>query len=149
MHIFKNLFFGKRFFVFLASVAVLFVFGYFYASVYAATRLIFIIFFLACLFDMLILFQHKKGISASRKLAEKLSNGDYNPIKINVANNYNFLVNTTIIDEIPFIFQKRDFKLKCILQPGEQKELIYTLRPTKEVAIGLGQLTSLYHQRLV
>ena len=140
MHIFKNLFFGKRFFVFLASIAVLFVFGYFYASVYAATRLIFIIFFLACLFDMLILFQHKKGISASRKLAEKLSNGDYNPIKINFANNYNFLVNTTIIDEIPFIFQKRDFKLKCILQPGEQKELIYTLRPTKRGSYRFGAI---------
>ena len=68
--------------------------------------------------DGLIIFINKEGINAQRILPEKLSNGDENSVKVDIRNNYNFNINTKIIDEIPFQFQKRDFLIKKNIESG-------------------------------
>jgi uncharacterized protein (DUF58 family) len=56
----------------------------------------------------IILLWHKKAITAERRLSSRFSNGDDNPVTINVESTYPFSVRIDVIDELPFQFQKRD-----------------------------------------
>ena len=42
-------------------------------------------------------------------LPERLSNGDENRVSLNLVNNYPFVAHLSLIEELPFQFQKRDF----------------------------------------
>ena len=79
-------------------------------------------------------------INAQRILPDKFSNGDFNPIKINLTSSYPAIVFTKIIDEIPIQFQKRDFELNLKLSPGKNKEYIYSLRPVQRGNYSFGNL---------
>lgn len=90
--------------------------------------------------DGLILFINKEGINAQRILPEKLSNGDENSVKVDIRNNYNFNINTKIIDEIPFQFQKRDFLIKKDIESGNNTYLEYILEPKERGEYSFGNL---------
>lgn len=96
--------------------------------------------FLAAMVDYLFVFNQKNGILAQRILPEKLSNGDENPVKIDVKNNYGFRINTKIIDEIPFQFQKRDFLIEKQIEPGKNKFFQYILEPKERGEYHFGNL---------
>lgn len=81
--------------------------------------------------DYLLLFLSKGNIVAVRTMADRLSNGDENTIRIDLENNFPFTIHAEIIDEIPHQFQKRDVLFQLILLPGEKKYLNYQLRPVK------------------
>ena len=89
--------------------------------------------------DILLLYL-SKGIEASRKTPEKLSNGDLNPIQITIKNGYTFPISIKIIDEIPFQFQVRDFKIVKTIPASAKKELGYDLRPTERGEYYFGNL---------
>lgn len=89
--------------------------------------------------DILLLYV-SKGIEASRKTPEKLSNGDLNPIQVTIKNQYTFPVSVKIIDEIPFQFQIRDFKIIKTIPASTQKEIGYDLRPTERGEYSFGNL---------
>ncbi len=92
------------------------------------------------LIDIFILFFAKKGIEATRIMADKLSNGDENPINISIKNYYTFPVVTKIIDEIPFQFQVRNFNIKRKIKATSQDEISYYLRPTERGEYFFGSL---------
>ena len=94
-------------------------------------KIFFYIFVLFALADLLLLFASKGTVQGERKLPDKLSNGDKNPIGIKVLNSYLFKVGIKIIDELPFQFQKRDFGLEDHLKPGGTTTYSYSLRPTE------------------
>lgn len=89
--------------------------------------------------DILLLYL-SKGIEASRKTPEKLSNGDLNPIQIRIKNGYTFPISVKIIDEIPFQFQIRDFKIVKTIPASTEKEMGYDLRPTERGEYSFGNL---------
>ena len=82
----------------------------------------------------------RRGITATRECSTRFSNGDDNPVKLQVENNYPFAVNLKIIDEIPHIFQRRDVNFTLRLQAGGNGEVDYTLRPTKRGVYGFGYI---------
>ncbi len=90
--------------------------------------------------DFLLLFNQKDGILAQRILPEKLSNGDENPIKVDIKNNYSFKISTKIIDEIPFQFQKRDFLIRKEIASGRNTYFQYTLEPKERGEYNFGSL---------
>lgn len=90
--------------------------------------------------DVFILFSDKHGIDAERKLPEKFSNGDENPIHISIKNNYRLPVKVEIIDEIPFQFQKRDFLIRRKIGPCATIQFKYHLRPTQRGTYKYGKL---------
>ncbi len=90
--------------------------------------------------DILLLYLTRTGLEAERITPEKLSNGDLNPIKINLKNHYTFPVSVKIIDEIPFQFQVRDFKIVKTIKAATQKEIGYDLRPTERGEYHFGSL---------
>jgi uncharacterized protein (DUF58 family) len=125
----KSLFFGKRFYLSLASLIVLFVFAYFSQVLFVIARIATLVFFLLVVIDYIVLYKSINGINVSRIVPERLSNGDDNKIQIVLVNNYSFRAATRVIDELPVQFQRRDFMLHDIIPSGEQHILTYTLKP--------------------
>lgn len=89
------------------------------------------LFVLAVVVDIILLYSQKNGISASRLLPDKLSNGDKNPVSIKLKSSYSFKIATEIIDELPDQFQMRDFEIKKQLEPNATHTFLYTVRPTE------------------
>ena len=82
----------------------------------------------------------RRGITASRHCSSRFSNGDENPVSLQVENNYPFAVRLNIIDEIPHIFQRRDVNFSLRLKAREKGTVDYTLRPTKRGVYGFGHI---------
>ena len=101
--------------------------------------MLFSIFIALTFVDSILLFK-QKGIDAKRLLPEKLSNGDDNPIGITLENAYNFKVHLKLIDELPFQYQKRDFKIETDLGKLKNKKITYTLRPLQRGEYHFGNL---------
>ncbi len=70
-------------------------------------------------------------VTASRQCPERLSNGDENPIGLTVHSDYRVALHAEVYDEMPFAFQKRDFKIDTTLLPGQTVELGYSIRPVE------------------
>jgi uncharacterized protein (DUF58 family) len=90
--------------------------------------------------DILIVFFAKTGIEASRITPEKLSNGDENPIRLEIKNYFTFPVWIKIIDEIPFQFQVRNFEINKKIKASSEDILSYNLRPTQRGEYHFGNL---------
>ncbi len=138
--ILKNLYLQNRFFIGLIGLVVAFILSYIYPDGFGAVKILFYLFVLALLADVLLVFGSKGTLSARRKVPEKLSNGDDNEIKIQLVNSYLFPVALKIIDELPIQFQKRDFLINTRLSRGENKSFTYTVRPTERGVYSFGDL---------
>ncbi len=92
------------------------------------------------LFDIIALYNTKKGIDASRILPEKFSNSDFNAVPVRIKNNYRFTTNVEIIDEIPIQFQKRDFLKTGNISTKSVLDFEYSLRPVKRGEYIFGNL---------
>ncbi|MHA7057750.1 DUF58 domain-containing protein [Aquimarina sp. M1] len=140
MKFYKSLYLSPRVFYILAILSVLFLGSYWFHALYPLAWLLVWGLLIAFLFDIVILFNTKRGIEASRLLPEKFSNSDYNSIPVRVKNNYAFTTYTEIIDEIPVQFQKRDFLKSGVIYPKSTLDFEYSLRPVKRGEYIFGHL---------
>ena len=133
------MFLTRRFYLVITFIVLLFLAGYkfdwFYVAAIAATALL----IMAVLVEAIMLY-HKRGVEASRLCAERFSNGDENKVEIRVESQFKFPLSLKVIDEIPFVFQRRDVNFKLSLKPLEGKTIIYHLRPTKRGVYGFGKI---------
>ena len=83
---------------------------------------------------------NSKPIGAFRTMAERFSNGDENPVKIRVESNYGFRTDVEVIDEIPFVFQRRDVCFKARIGRMGDTTIIYKLTPTERGVYGFGHV---------
>lgn len=136
----KNLFINNRFFFTLIGVGILYVFAFFFPFLMIVGHVVLLLVFLAAMVDYLLLFREKDGVLAQRILPEKLSNGDENPVKVDIKNNYSFKINTKVIDEIPFQFQKRDFLIEKQIESSKNTLFQYILEPKERGEYSFGAL---------
>ncbi|WP_461629924.1 DUF58 domain-containing protein [Labilibaculum euxinus] len=130
MKFIKSIYLKPNFYWILVIVAVISILGHFIPFLFPVARLLLLLFLVCLALEIFILYRNKKGITASRKCPEKLSNGDKNSISILVENNYSVSTQIDIIDELPVQFQKRDFLYSFQLKSGEEKQINYEVRPT-------------------
>ncbi len=137
---FLSLFFTERLYGLLTAVSALFIVGYFYSAVFLIARifLFFTVFFL--ILDIALLYVPGKKLEGRRSCPERLSNGDENIITVFIENRYPFGVSLSIIDELPFQFQKRDFGIRIRARRDEKKSLSYNLRPVERGEYNFGAL---------
>lgn len=136
----KKLYINNRFFFTLIGVGILYVFAFFFPFLMWVAHIALLLTFLTGMVDYLLIFNQKNGILAQRILPEKLSNGDENPVKIDIKNNYPFKIDIRVIDEIPFQFQKRDFFINKQIEPGRNTYFQYTLEPKERGEYHFGSL---------
>ena len=140
MKFIKSLYLNNFFFYVLLGIIGLFICAFIFPNLYNAVWLIVLGLATFLGLDILILYIARTGLEAERITPEKLSNGDLNTIRINLKNHYNFPVSVKIIDEIPFQFQVRDFKIVKSIKASTQKEISYELRPTERGEYHFGAL---------
>ncbi|WP_439152963.1 DUF58 domain-containing protein [Winogradskyella sp.] len=136
---FKHTYLTFRFFIAAMVFVALFIVAYVYPGLLGIVTILFFVATGLVLVDLVLLYK-QKGISATRLLPEKLSNGDDNPINLTLTNSYNFTTDLILIDELPFQYQKRDFEIDTQLKQHEEKKITYTLRPLERGEYYFGNL---------
>lgn len=127
----RPLFFGRRFYWGFAVLILLFVLSYNWAFLYNIAKYALLFFVAVVLLDYIILFAKGKGIQAERRMSDRFSNGDENPVNIWLKNRYGFPVFMKVIEELPVQFQRRDFLIRTSLGIGKETVLHYKLRPVE------------------
>ncbi len=140
MKIFKPFYIQPRFFYSGVFIITLFVFSYFVPVLFGIAQLSLLVMLVLFLIDVIIIFSGKNKITGQRILPDKFSNADNNQVDLHIENNYPFKADLTIIDEIPFQFQVRDFELKLKIYPGQKDGVAYHLKPTERGEYLFGSL---------
>jgi uncharacterized protein (DUF58 family) len=140
MRFLKEFYLTSRFLPIIVGIVLLFFFGYFVPFLFFTAKIILIAFVTIILIETLFLFVNKGNVFAERVLDDRFSNGDDNEIKIILTNNYTINIKTKIIDELPFIFQIRDFEINSLLDKSTTKIFSYNIRPVKRGEYQFGAL---------
>ncbi|RKN78064.1 DUF58 domain-containing protein [Ulvibacterium marinum] len=140
MHFLRSFYIHNTFFRYLALLSACFVLSYWLPWLYPVAWLLTWVLLGLFLFDAYLLYSHAKGLEAKRKLPQKLSNSDVNPLSIQFATHYPFKTYISIIDELPIQFQKRDFIHKTSIIKGEWKTFEYSVRPVDRGEYVFGSL---------
>ncbi|WP_336514486.1 DUF58 domain-containing protein [Pollutibacter soli] len=136
----KPLYFNGRFFLVMAFVAILYTCSFFFPWMTILPQLLLLTVVVLTLVDYIFLFRLREGVSASRIIPDRLSNGDENPISVHVENRYPFAIKAGIIDELPFQFQERKFFYEITVPGNRANKLNYSLRPVKRGEYSFGNL---------
>tara|TARA_B100000795_G_C22803813_1_gene443536 strand:- start:3345 stop:4691 length:1347 start_codon:yes stop_codon:yes gene_type:complete len=136
----SSLYITNWFFLLLAIGSGLFVLSFLVEQLFYIAQLYLVLFFSYTVIDILILFSPKQSAEASRTLKEQLNLGDVNPVYITIKNNHTVPVKVTVVDELPYQFQIRDFERSDRFEAGEEKTLYYSVRPVKRGQYKFGSL---------
>lgn len=133
------MFLTRRFYLLIVLTAILMALGIVWSPMLIVGQVALVAFIIGVAVDALNLYTRVK-LSARRECAERFSNGDDNPVILNVRNRCPQRLKLTIIDELPPEFQKRDFKLSAMLDGNRTIQLTYDLRPTRRGEYHFGHI---------
>lgn len=131
---------SRRFYIVAIAIILTIGLGYIYPPLFLIGQIALYLFAGATFYEILRLYTLKKPITAYRNCADRFSNGDENPVKIILQNNYPFTTHLQVIDEIPVIFQCRDINFQLKVEAGRQKTIRYSLRPTRRGECPFGKI---------
>ena len=123
------MFLTHRLYIVLAGIILLLGSGYIYAPLFYVGQVALLLLSLCVAWEAYSLYA-TGGITASRRCADRFSNGDENEVSIRVESSYRYPIRVEVIDEVPFVFQKRDICFRASLPAEGGKTIVYTLRPT-------------------
>lgn len=124
----KALYVHKNWYVILLGIIVLFFTAYIWAPLLYVCIGLFLVFIVLSLVDIALLYKQSNLISIERKIPSVFHLGDFNDVAIVMKNHTNIKLSIEVIDEIPEVFQMRNFEIKAQLQPLEQRTLTYAIK---------------------
>lgn len=128
---------AHRFYFFLIAIILTLLVGFAVPPLFFIGRILVLLMLIAVLVDIAMLWS-RRGIHAYRTLSPRFSNGDDNPVSIRLESNYPFAVRVEVIDEVPFVFQRRDVLFKAAIRKQSDVTITYHLRPTERGVYGFG-----------
>ncbi|WP_282036257.1 DUF58 domain-containing protein [Saccharicrinis aurantiacus] len=141
-----NIFLNQRFYTALFILIVLFVFGHFFSPLFVLSRVLLFALSILIIVDLFLIWQG--SFSASRTVAERFSNGDYNSIKYELKSAYRIRTRVVFIDELPVQFQKRSSLINKDFAPSESHSFDYSVRPVKRGVYHFGKLHVLVSSKI-
>lgn len=129
--IFNSLRVAKRFFIVCAIILLCISLSLAYWILFPIALSFIVILLALVIVDYYMLFSLKSGIESRRELPSILGLGDDFNVIIHLKNNNSFSLYADVYDELPTIFQERDFKMSLELLKFESRSLNYSVRPTK------------------
>ncbi|HEY5824671.1 MAG TPA: DUF58 domain-containing protein, partial [Cyclobacteriaceae bacterium] len=148
MKLFRSLYLNNRLFWATGSLAVLFILCFIVGDFIIVPKILFFLLLGAILTDLILLYRVQRGLNGERIVADRLSNGDENEIKIFLESFYTFPTTLRIFDELPHQFQRRDLEFNITLNAGETKIIDYFLRPVKRGEYSFGAVNVLVRSPL-
>ncbi len=91
-------------------------------------------------FDYILLYWRGGYIEAHRSMADILSVGDDNPITIELINGCLAPIQVSVIDNLPYQLQRRNFNIDARIEKGETKLLKYSIHPTTRGIYSFGNI---------
>lgn len=131
------LYLKRRFYLLMVATILTVAAGAAVPLLFAIGRLMLAMLLLATCVDVAMLWS-RRGIAAERLMSDRFSNGDENPVRIHLENTYPFAVSLQVVDEIPFVFQRRDVCFAARLGKQADGSVRYALTPTKRGVYGFG-----------
>lgn len=144
----KRLYLPNRFFWLFGALALFFVLSFALPFLYPVAQAVFVLALALVILDISLLFRKGVAIKCRRRLPKLFSLGDFNPVKIELTNQSGTKLFISLIDELPFQFQKRDFEENLTLLPDEAKLVEYQLRPVKRGLYTFGKVNIFMSTRL-
>jgi len=123
---FKSFYLNNIVYYIAGAAAMLYLSGYFVPKMILAGNLVLLCLAIAVLLDTLLLYS-RSGIQAQRTVTDRFSIGDPNKVELLVTSRYVFPVRLSVIDELPFQFQERDWMRKEKVRGS--KQIVYELTP--------------------
>lgn len=148
MKLLKSLYLTPRLFIIAGALVVLFTVSYIWPLLFPVVQALLFAAILALLVDIALLYRWKDGVFARREATDKLSNGDDNPVEVYVENFYGFPLHASVIDELPFQFQIRDFSTALTVPSGATRAFRYKLHPVERGEYYFGALNVYAHTPL-
>lgn len=134
----KDLFLTNRFFAAFGGVIALFLLAFPIPALFPIALAGFCLAMALWTVDLFLLFRRPVRVLGNRRLPRVFSLGDDNRITLELGNRSPLSLRLTVIDELPFQFQIRDFRKVLHLQPGERRSVVYHLRPLTRGAYAFG-----------
>lgn len=129
----------RRFYTLAIAITAAYAMSYLLAPLYAAGTALLCLLVLATLADMCLLCLNG-GITAERTMAHRFSNGDDNEVCLHLTSRYPWRTAVSVIDETPFVFQRRDILFKARIDAGASCRIAYRLRPTRRGVYQFGKI---------
>lgn len=144
----NGLYLNRRFFIGWLGAIFAFVAAYIYPALLPWVVWLVWVYGVFILIDAVLLFGFGKKIEARRYVADKFSNGEDNPVRVEVHNRYPFEIKARILDESPVEFQRRDSGVVIPMPAGIRREVEYSLRPVKRGEYRFGKIRVFVSSRL-
>ena len=122
------------------AAAVLFVVSFFIPAFFQVAIAVLVLTGISDLVDFILLYRNKNGIEAERIVNERLSNGDENKILVQLKNNYDFTIHCSVIDELPYQFQERNWERNISIEANSETDLEYLLTPRERGEFNFGNI---------
>lgn len=129
MKFIKRLYLNNRFFWGIALVVAVFAIAFVINWKFFVAQVLLALLLAFTLIDIFLLFRSSFRMDASRITARVYSLGDENNVKITIENPNNLHLSVTIIDELPYQFQLRDFRIHTQLAAFSSEVLKYPITP--------------------
>ncbi|RBL88451.1 DUF58 domain-containing protein [Chitinophaga flava] len=138
-NLYQQLFFTNRLYLGLGVNILLFIIAFFAPGLLNIAILAFGVLLALLLLDMILLVMRPVSILEAKRVASaRFSNGDENEVLITCINRYPFPVLVTVVDELPFQFQDRNFSLQAKIAAGAEHVFRYVVRPVERGAYKFG-----------
>ncbi len=132
----------RKVYVLLAAIVLLFITSFFMEVLFSIVQLLLMLLVSLVATDAVVLYARRHALTGKRFTAERFSNGDDNLVQLQIFNHYSFTVRVSIIDELPFQFQQRNWKRNATLAGGADCHLTYALRPLQRGEYAFGNINA-------
>ena len=136
----KSLFLSQRFFVIMASLIILFFLGFGFEFLFPVAQVFLMLFIVVFATDLWLMYKTRHPIKVKRKLPELLSLADKNTITLLLRNNYLFNIKVSIIDELPYQLQERDFEMEEEIEARKKIKITYEIFPDERGEYRFGKV---------
>ena len=136
----RHIYLTNRFFFVFGGIIGCFVISFPFGFLFPVAQTAFVLAFILILVDVYLLFNPSVKVKCRRRLPKLFSLGDPNVVKLELHNQSTQHLRLKIFDELPFQFQKRDFKISLSLKPDEEKIIRYELTPVERGEYTFGKV---------
>jgi uncharacterized protein (DUF58 family) len=133
-----QLYLSSRFFLACGALIALFLLSFAVEPLFPLAQIAFVALLALTLLEGWLLFGRHRAVECRRTLPNVFSLNDLNPVTLTLSNPSPFPLWVSLIDELPYQLQIRDFSYQLYLTPGKEHTLRYELTPKERGEYAFG-----------
>ena len=136
----KSLFLSQRFFMVMAGLVILFFMSFGLEFLFPVAQVLLMLFIAVFTIDLWLIYKTRNPVEVKRKLPELFSLYDQNEIQLWLKNYYPFSINVSVVDELPYQLQERDFKIEEEIDARKSLTITYSIFPDERGEYHFGKV---------